>query len=222
MGDWSVEKEKVVFSRANVSLSETQALEDAFKLFIPSSKDFAANSQDEIWDFLCSFRHEGFAPVILRSKDVYGYSSCRSVVPDKSLLSRRVTDTAQSGPKKRPQAVPSDKKKKRRRKRGGFLGVRRKRRKTSNSPEEHAPPVKRPHPAVPAPVWTGSAASHDQKALNRVWRAASDRSTAVRQTVQVKDVSSKRSAAAARSKAEKLLKLNLSPVLKLRRLILLK
>ncbi|KAG8142647.1 hypothetical protein E2320_005850 [Naja naja] len=39
------------------------------------------SSEAELWDFLCSLRHE-FSPVILRSKDVYGYASCRAVVPD--------------------------------------------------------------------------------------------------------------------------------------------
>ncbi|XP_026532975.1 coiled-coil domain-containing protein 71L [Notechis scutatus] len=75
--------EKVVHSRSQVlfcSSSGTQALGDALKLLVPRSTAFMS-SEAELWDFLCSLRHE-FSPVILRSKDVYGYASCRAVVPD--------------------------------------------------------------------------------------------------------------------------------------------
>ncbi|XP_060634353.2 coiled-coil domain-containing protein 71L [Anolis sagrei] len=74
--------EKVVHSRAQ-ALSRggaAKALGDAFKLLVPKSTEFMS-SDAELWNFLCSLRHE-FSPVILRSKDVYGYASCRAVVPD--------------------------------------------------------------------------------------------------------------------------------------------
>ncbi|XP_026557194.1 coiled-coil domain-containing protein 71L [Pseudonaja textilis] len=78
--------EKVVHSRSQVLFCSsgggggTQALGDALKLLLPRSTAFMS-SEAELWDFLCSLRHE-FSPVILRSKDVYGYASCRAVVPD--------------------------------------------------------------------------------------------------------------------------------------------
>lgn len=80
-----MQEEKVVFSRSQTLFAGTKALGDAMELFVPSSKAFM-NSETELWNFLCSLRHEGFAPLILTSKDVYGYSSCRAVVPEKCEL----------------------------------------------------------------------------------------------------------------------------------------
>ncbi|NXD94360.1 CC71L protein, partial [Chaetorhynchus papuensis] len=81
------EAEKVVYSRSQVSFAGTKALGDALKLFMPKSTEFMS-SDSELWNFLCSLKHE-FSPVILRSKDVYGYSSCRAVVPDPPPPSER-------------------------------------------------------------------------------------------------------------------------------------
>ncbi|KAJ6666278.1 hypothetical protein lerEdw1_000550 [Lerista edwardsae] len=73
--------EKVVYSRSQVPFcGGAKALGDAFKLLVPKSTEFMS-SDAELWNFLCSLKHE-FSPVILRSKDVYGYASCRAVVPD--------------------------------------------------------------------------------------------------------------------------------------------
>ncbi|XP_015265031.1 PREDICTED: coiled-coil domain-containing protein 71L [Gekko japonicus] len=74
--------EKVVHTRSQVLFSGggTKALGDAFKLLVPKSTEFMS-SDTELWNFLCSLKHQ-FSPVILRSKDVYGYASCRAVVPD--------------------------------------------------------------------------------------------------------------------------------------------
>ncbi|NXI47186.1 CC71L protein, partial [Galbula dea] len=79
---WGLEgdAEKVVYSRSQVSFAGTKALGDALKIFMPKSTEFM-RSDSELWNFLCSLKHE-FSPVILRSKDVYGYASCRAVVPD--------------------------------------------------------------------------------------------------------------------------------------------
>ncbi|NXY87555.1 CC71L protein, partial [Alcedo cyanopectus] len=74
------EEEKVVYSRSQVSFAGTKALGDALKIFMPKSTEFMS-SDSELWNFLCSLKHE-FSPVILRSKDVYGYASCRAVVPE--------------------------------------------------------------------------------------------------------------------------------------------
>uniref|UniRef100_A0A2I3G430 Coiled-coil domain containing 71 like n=1 Tax=Nomascus leucogenys TaxID=61853 RepID=A0A2I3G430_NOMLE len=69
-------EEKVVYSRSQLSLADsTKALGDAFKLFMPRSTEFMS-SDAELWSFLCSLKHQ-FSPHILRSKDVYGYSSSR-------------------------------------------------------------------------------------------------------------------------------------------------
>ncbi|RXM32225.1 Coiled-coil domain-containing protein 71L [Acipenser ruthenus] len=115
MSESLMEKEKVVFSRSKVYLEGTHALEEAFKLFVPQPKDFTANSDGKIWDFLCSFKHEGFSPVILRSKDVYGYSSCRSVVPDKNGIGvKKVRGLADT--KKKAPGLRRERKKKRGRK----------------------------------------------------------------------------------------------------------
>ncbi|NWX49625.1 CC71L protein, partial [Steatornis caripensis] len=70
------EAEKVVYSRSQVYFAGTKALGDALKLFMPKSTEFMS-SDSELWNFLCSLKHE-FSPVILRSKDVYGYASCRA------------------------------------------------------------------------------------------------------------------------------------------------
>ncbi|XP_058046326.1 coiled-coil domain-containing protein 71L [Ahaetulla prasina] len=73
--------EKVVHSRSQTLFCNgTKALGDALKQLVPRSTAFMS-SDAELWDFLCSLKHE-FSPVILRSKDVYGYASCRAVVPD--------------------------------------------------------------------------------------------------------------------------------------------
>uniref|UniRef100_A0A8C5XWH3 Coiled-coil domain containing 71 like n=1 Tax=Microcebus murinus TaxID=30608 RepID=A0A8C5XWH3_MICMU len=72
--------EKVVYSRSQLSLADsTKALGDAFKLFMPRSTEFMS-SDAELWSFLCSLKHQ-FSPHILRSKDVYGYSSYASARP---------------------------------------------------------------------------------------------------------------------------------------------
>uniref|UniRef100_A0A2K5QLF8 Coiled-coil domain containing 71 like n=1 Tax=Cebus imitator TaxID=2715852 RepID=A0A2K5QLF8_CEBIM len=73
-------EEKVVYSRSQLSLADsTKALGDAFKIFMPRSTEFMS-SDAELWSFLCSLKHQ-FSPHILRSKDVYGYSSCRPGAP---------------------------------------------------------------------------------------------------------------------------------------------
>ncbi|NXP17900.1 CC71L protein, partial [Scytalopus superciliaris] len=53
--------EKVVYSRSQVSFAGTKALGDALKLFMPKSTEFMS-SDSELWDFLCSLKHE-FSPV---------------------------------------------------------------------------------------------------------------------------------------------------------------
>uniref|UniRef100_W5NFT1 Coiled-coil domain containing 71 like n=1 Tax=Lepisosteus oculatus TaxID=7918 RepID=W5NFT1_LEPOC len=182
-------EEKVVFSRSrNSLLGETGALEEAFKLFIPPIKDFIANSEDEIWDFLCSLRHEGFSPVILRSKDVYGYSSCRSVVPDK----------------RKPKAVGRRVKRKRGRK--PWTSSKNRKKTGSGSRTRNSQGTAGVHPC-------------QMKDLEEIWRAATPQLISVR-SVTLEELSSGDDIPAARRKAEKLMNVNLTPVLRLRRLVM--
>lgn len=81
-------EEKVVYSRSQLSLAgSTEALGDAFKLFMPSSTEFMS-SEAELWSFLCSLKHQ-FSPHILRSKDVYGHPDADQL-PDHPRRRRRV------------------------------------------------------------------------------------------------------------------------------------
>nr|XP_014335498.1 PREDICTED: coiled-coil domain-containing protein 71L [Bos mutus] len=142
-------EEKVVYSRSQLSLADsTKALGDAFKLFMPRSTEFMS-SDAELWSFLCSLKHQ-FSPHILRSKDVYGYSSCRALVPEP------------------------------------------------------------PGPAAPEPCFGG-------RTLEEIWRAATPTLTTF-PTIRVgSDVWGERSLAAARRKARQILRVNLEPVVRLRR-----
>lgn len=100
----------MVYSRSQLSLAgSTEALGDAFKLFMPSSTEFMS-SEAELWSFLCSLKHQ-FSPHILRSKDVYGYSSCRALVPDPpapdSRPARRPRPDGTAGPATEVPLLPN-------------------------------------------------------------------------------------------------------------------
>ncbi|MGH0128635.1 UNVERIFIED_CONTAM: hypothetical protein FKN15_037395 [Acipenser sinensis] len=279
MSEPVMEKEKVVFSRSKVYLEGTHALEEAFKLFVPRPKDLITHLDGKMWDFLCSFKQEGFSPVILRSKDVYGYTSCRSVVPDKNAIGvKKVKGLADT--KKKVSGLRRDRKKKRgkpKKPNTNGLGTVSNLLETltnsscvvSNSPisvvSDSPKPVSRPNapesvsnamciasnPLVgdspetvsnspftvqaekleTLPISSDSTLSESletinspdtgilycQMTLEKIWRAATPKIITVR-TVVVKDVSCEKNTAAARSRAEKLMHLNLTPVLKLRRL----
>ncbi|KAK1168999.1 coiled-coil domain-containing protein 71L-like [Acipenser oxyrinchus oxyrinchus] len=280
MSESVMEREKVVFSRSKVYLEGTQALEEAFKLFVPRPKDLITNSGGKIWDFLCSFKQEGFSPVILRSKDVYGYTSCRSVVPDKNVIGvKKVKGLADT--KKKVSGLRRERKKKRGRKpkkpnTKGLGPVSNLKETVTNSPcevsnslssvvSDSPKPVSRPNapeivsnsmciasnprvvdsPEIVSnspftvqaekletlPISSDSTLSESletidspdtgivycQMTLEKIWRAATPKIITVR-TVVVKDVSCEKNTADARSRAEKLMHLNLTPVLKLRRL----
>ncbi|CAJ0962744.1 unnamed protein product [Ranitomeya imitator] len=113
-----MEDEKVVYSRSQLVFAGMKPLEDALEIFVPESKHFMS-SDTELWNFLCSLKRD-FSPVILRSKDVYGYSSCRSVVPDPSQVSRRKAKEQPAGQSRKPPV--------KRRRRGGRLSCRKRRR----------------------------------------------------------------------------------------------
>ncbi|XP_037692330.1 coiled-coil domain-containing protein 71L [Choloepus didactylus] len=192
-------EEKVVYSRSQLSLADsTKALGDAFKLFMPCSTEFMS-SDAELWSFLCSLKHQ-FSPHILRSKDVYGYSSCRALVPDPPG-----TPTARGQTRRPAQGAAA-----RRRRRGVRAAVAR-RRKPPPPPPPPAPEESRAAKSVtPGPCFGG-------RTLEEIWRAATPTLTTF-PTIRVgSDVWGERSLAAARRRARQVLRVNLEPVVRLRR-----
>ncbi|XP_019600945.1 coiled-coil domain-containing protein 71L [Rhinolophus sinicus] len=191
-----LQEEKVVYSRSQLSLADsTEALGDAFKLFMPRSTEFMS-SDAELWSFLCSLKHQ-FSPHILRSKDVYGYSSCRALVPDPP------GPPAARGQTRRPTPGSAA----RRRRRGARAAAARRRKpQPPRAPEESCPAK----PATPGPCFGG-------RTLEEIWRAATPTLTTF-PTIRVGgDVWGERSLAAARHRARQVLRVNLEPVVKLRR-----
>ncbi|XP_067908285.1 coiled-coil domain-containing protein 71-like [Heterodontus francisci] len=57
-----------------------RALEDALTVFSPMSPDLL-QSQRQLLSFVQGLREEGYLPTVLRSRDVYGYTSCTCQVP---------------------------------------------------------------------------------------------------------------------------------------------
>ncbi|XP_058510899.1 coiled-coil domain-containing protein 71L [Ochotona princeps] len=201
-------EEKVVYSRSQLSLADsTKALGDAFKLFMPRSTEFMS-SEAELWSFLCSLKHQ-FSPHILRSKDVYGYSSCRALVPDPP-----VPPSARGQPRR-----PAPRAAARRRRRGARAHA-----AAAAAAGRRKPPAAQPlaasaeetpeaaKPAAPAPE-----PSFGGRTLEEIWRAATPTLT-IFPTIRVGgDVWGDRSLAAARRRARQVLQVNLEPVVRLRR-----
>lgn len=188
-------EEKVVYSRSQLSLAgNTEALGDAFKLFMPSSTEFMS-SEAELWSFLCSLKHQ-FSPHILRSKDVYGYSSCRALVPDPPAPAGRPAR------RPRPRAVP------RRRRRGARIAAGSLRSHPAAVSDADAADAAEPGP--PASCFGG-------RTLEEIWRAATPTLTSF-PTIRVgDDVWGERSLAVARRRARQVLRVDLEPVVRLRR-----
>lgn len=186
------QEEKVVYSRSQLSLADTtKALGEAFKLFMPRSTEFMS-SDAELWSFLCSLKHQ-FSPHILRSKDVYGYSSCRALVPDPPRPPAR-------GQTRRPA-------------RGSAARRRRRGARAAASRRKKPPPPPPPAPGEPGalgPCFGG-------RTLEEIWRAATPTLTTF-PTIRVGgDVWGERSLAAVRRRARQVLRVNLEPVVRLRR-----
>ncbi|XP_058661803.1 coiled-coil domain-containing protein 71L isoform X1 [Ammospiza caudacuta] len=220
------EAEKVVYSRSQVSFAGTKALGDALRLFMPKSTEFMS-SDSELWNFLCSLKHE-FSPVILRSKDVYGYSSCRAVVPDPPPPSERPRRRA--GKRRLPAADAkrragaaggSAKRRRRRRRRRRERGRQRPAAGGPRGQEEAAAEAPEP-PGQQADSEQGSPAAaawepFDGKSLEEIWKAATPRLTTF-PTIRVRgSMWSRRSLAAARRRAQRILGVDLSPVVRVRR-----
>ncbi|XP_062978180.1 coiled-coil domain-containing protein 71 isoform X1 [Elgaria multicarinata webbii] len=74
-------EEKAVHSWSRISSAGQKALEEALRVFNPMSKDLS-DTETQLVAFLQGLREEGYQPTILRSKDVYGYSSCTANMPN--------------------------------------------------------------------------------------------------------------------------------------------
>ncbi|XP_074937478.1 coiled-coil domain-containing protein 71L [Phalacrocorax aristotelis] len=229
------ETEKVVYSRSQISFAGTKALGDALKLFMPKSTEFMS-SDSELWNFLCSLKHE-FSPVILRSKDVYGYASCRAVVPDPPPPSaerprrrsgkRRLLAAAS----KRRAAAAGGSAKRRRRRRRRRRGRERQRQAAAapaadgpsggGEAEESAaagPPGEEADGERGSPEDGAAWESFGGKSLEEIWKAATPSLTTF-PTIRVRgSVWSRRSLAAVRCRAQRVLGVDLSPVVRVRRL----
>ncbi|XP_015277614.1 PREDICTED: coiled-coil domain-containing protein 71 [Gekko japonicus] len=74
-------EEKAVHSWSRISSAGQKALEEALRVFNPMSKDLS-DTETQLVAFLQGLKEEGYQPTILRSKDVYGYSSCTASTPN--------------------------------------------------------------------------------------------------------------------------------------------
>ncbi|XP_074124457.1 coiled-coil domain-containing protein 71L [Sminthopsis crassicaudata] len=232
-------EEKVVYSRSQLSLAgSTKALGDAFKLFMPRSTEFMS-SDAELWSFLCSLKHQ-FSPHILRSKDVYGYSSCRALVPDPpGPPATANSPPAGAGEPPSPLLPPPPSRRPapgaaaRRRRRGAGAAKRfRKLPLPPPLPQQPQPaplpplPLVHPEPSPPSPALPSPppsppllphASRFGGRTLEEIWRAATPVLTTF-PTIRVgHDVWGERSLAAARRRAQQVLRVNLEPVVRLRR-----
>uniref|UniRef100_A0A8C3BCG6 Coiled-coil domain-containing protein 71L n=1 Tax=Cairina moschata TaxID=8855 RepID=A0A8C3BCG6_CAIMO len=164
-------------AREEVSFAGTKALSDALKLFMPKSTEFMS-SDSELWNFLCSLKHE-FSPVILRSKDVYGYASCRAVVPDPPPPSAE-RPRRRPGKRRLPAAAKrravaaggSAKRRRRRRRRRRGRGWQRQAAAVPGEKEEEEEDSERGAPAE-GPAWE----PFGGRSLEEIWQAATPRLT---------------------------------------------
>ncbi|XP_044307833.1 coiled-coil domain-containing protein 71 [Varanus komodoensis] len=83
-------EEKAVHSWSRISSAGQKALEEALRVFNPMSKDLS-DTETQLVAFLQGLREEGYQPTILRSKDVYGYSSCTANMPSQKKGSTQDT-----------------------------------------------------------------------------------------------------------------------------------
>ncbi|NXG91352.1 CCD71 protein, partial [Stercorarius parasiticus] len=76
-------EEKAVHSWSRISSAGQKVLEEALRVFNPMSKDLS-DTETQLVAFIQSLKEEGYQPTILRSKDVYGYSSCMADIPSQT------------------------------------------------------------------------------------------------------------------------------------------
>ncbi|NXH13614.1 CCD71 protein, partial [Bucco capensis] len=101
-------EEKAVHSWSRISSAGQKVLEEALRVFNPMSKDLS-DTETQLVAFIQSLKEEGYQPTILRSKDVYGYSSCTADTPShtKGSSPHNCTSSAESpkGPARNTTAV---------------------------------------------------------------------------------------------------------------------
>ncbi|XP_004581811.2 coiled-coil domain-containing protein 71 [Ochotona princeps] len=95
-------EEKAVHSWSRISTAGKKALEEALLVFNPMSRDLSA-TEAQLVAFLQGLRDDGFQPTILRSGDVYGYSSCTASPPSQTKLQARAPNPATTAP---PASTP--------------------------------------------------------------------------------------------------------------------
>ncbi|XP_042638825.1 coiled-coil domain-containing protein 71 [Orycteropus afer afer] len=95
-------EEKAVHSWSRISTAGKKALEEALLVFNPMSQDLSA-TEAQLVAFLQGLRDDGFQPTVLRSGDVYGYSSCTASPPSQTKLQARAPTPAATSP---PASAP--------------------------------------------------------------------------------------------------------------------
>ncbi|KAM6160292.1 coiled-coil domain-containing protein 71 [Erethizon dorsatum] len=90
-------EEKAVHSWSRISTAGKKALEEALLVFNPMSQDLSA-TEAQLVAFLQGLRDDGFQPTILRSGDVYGYSSCTASPPSQTKLQARAPNPTATSP----------------------------------------------------------------------------------------------------------------------------
>ncbi|KAM6169559.1 coiled-coil domain-containing protein 71 isoform 2-T2 [Rhynchocyon petersi] len=90
-------EEKAVHSWSRISTAGKKALEEALLVFNPMSQDLSA-TEAQLVAFLQGLRDDGFQPTVLRSGDVYGYSSCTANPPSQTKLQARAPTPATTSP----------------------------------------------------------------------------------------------------------------------------
>ncbi|XP_021265433.1 coiled-coil domain-containing protein 71 [Numida meleagris] len=96
-------EEKAVHSWSRIYSAGQKVLEEALRVFNPMSKDLS-DTETQLVAFIQGLKEEGFQPTILRSKDVYGYSSCTADTPSqaKGSTPHSCTAATTSSPPKTP------------------------------------------------------------------------------------------------------------------------
>ena len=96
--------ERAVLSWSRFAAAGHTALKEALKVFNPISKDLS-DTERQMVTFLQELKDEGHKPVVLRSKDVYGYRSC-TTRPLASDIGSRI-QRVQKPCKKRGRKLPT-------------------------------------------------------------------------------------------------------------------
>ncbi|NXU32228.1 CCD71 protein, partial [Thalassarche chlororhynchos] len=94
-------EEKAVHSWSRISSAGQKVLEEALRVFNPMSKDLS-DTETQLVAFIQGLKEEGYQPTILRSKDVYGYSSCTADTPSQTKESTPHNCTAAAESAKSP------------------------------------------------------------------------------------------------------------------------